>query len=413
MRFQRGPAVLAALTASAVAALLALLPVRALAQTTYTWNKTTANSWTTSSNWTPTRTTPQTSDILVIDGATTPTPTLTSVPTQTIGRLRIINNANVTMQSSGSVTLTITGGVAPNLDIAKGSALTLAGSTSQPITMNLTGSATAAIAGSVTFNTNAHRLLGAAASAIQFLAGGSFTTGTGFSGNPFGSSGTANSVVFQAGSVYTQNAGLDPFGLTAPNSIVVFQRGSKAVFRTTSGFVADGRTYANLTAQNNVALTTSGSGNFQVDTLVVESGSSFSRTQTSTSTITLRGDISSAGTGAVTLTPGTGGLQINGGVVQNIGIGGGTGAITFGGNATIASGTTVAVSRTLTFSSGTMTVNGAFRIDQGGGVSGSNFSYGSGASLIFNNSSGSITVASTSPYWPAASGPTHRLQRLS
>src|SRR2546425_448529 len=52
----------------------------AWAQTTYTWNQPASGSWATSSNWTPARTSPATTDILVIDGSVTATPTLTAVP---------------------------------------------------------------------------------------------------------------------------------------------------------------------------------------------------------------------------------------------------------------------------------------------------------------------------------------------
>ncbi len=66
----------------------------AKAQNTYTWNVL-AGSWTTAASWTPTRTTPAANDILIFNGSVTPTASVTNLPRQTVGRLRVINNASV------------------------------------------------------------------------------------------------------------------------------------------------------------------------------------------------------------------------------------------------------------------------------------------------------------------------------
>src|SRR5919198_5702950 len=143
---RRGTPVLLA-TGICLAVLAALVPA-AWAQTTYTWNKNGKSAWTTATNWTPTRNTPQANNILVINGTSTATPTITNVPTQTIGRLRIINNAFVTMNATSNVILTITGGAAPNLEILAGSSLTRSGASA--LTISLGGTATASISGSMT-----------------------------------------------------------------------------------------------------------------------------------------------------------------------------------------------------------------------------------------------------------------------
>ena len=98
----------------------------AAAQTTYTWNKTASASWQTGNNWSPTRNSPASNDILVINGATTPTAIITSMPMQTVGRLRIINNAQVTLstQTTGS-TLTISSSTAPAFEMTSGTSLTV------------------------------------------------------------------------------------------------------------------------------------------------------------------------------------------------------------------------------------------------------------------------------------------------
>src|SRR5437764_14455206 len=79
----------------------------ASAQTTYTWNQSVSSDYSVALNWTPTRLTPATSDILVFDGNTTPTPTVTNVQAETIGRLRVINGANPTISATAERTLTL------------------------------------------------------------------------------------------------------------------------------------------------------------------------------------------------------------------------------------------------------------------------------------------------------------------
>ena len=75
----------------------------------YTWNQTTASSYATAANWTPTRTTPQTCDILYINNGGSPI--LNSVPaTQTIGQLFVQSNTTAYLQPAGaSSVLTFSG----------------------------------------------------------------------------------------------------------------------------------------------------------------------------------------------------------------------------------------------------------------------------------------------------------------
>jgi hypothetical protein len=88
---------------------------------TYTWNQTGTASWATDTNWTPTRTTPATDDILVFDNAATTI--VTNVPAETIGQLQVSNATNVTLQAAASGnTLAISGGAA-SLNVGAGSQL--------------------------------------------------------------------------------------------------------------------------------------------------------------------------------------------------------------------------------------------------------------------------------------------------
>src|SRR5437773_3406362 len=98
----------------AAAFCLALIGSSVSAQTTYTWNQTGTAAWTTSTNWTPTRTTPAADDVLVFNnGATT---TATAMPSQTIGQLSVSGNTTVNLQAAASGTLlTIAGGAGTDL----------------------------------------------------------------------------------------------------------------------------------------------------------------------------------------------------------------------------------------------------------------------------------------------------------
>lgn len=388
----------------AIGLALACLASRADAQNTYTWNQSGAAAFTGSSNWTPTRSSPQPSDILVFDGAVTPAPAVTDIATQTIGRLRFIGGVSASFSTaSNSRTLTLSGTGTPALEIAAGCSLVVNGV--RIIQLVLASGATAVVAGDLGFGDAAHKLTGASAGAVVFTAGSSFTTLAAFKNNPFGSNGTPGTVVFQDGSTYLHHAGADPFGLQAPASKVVFETGSTFVVRNATGFDPDGRTYANLTIDNATTVSGSGQGNFQFQALLVKAGSSFSHSASSSATVTITGGLSSEGVGNIALGSGTGGIRFTGTGTQVVGGGGGSGGISLIGNVTVASGATLALSRTIGVASGSMTVNGALEIRDGGGVSVSSLAYGPGAALQFANASSPLTVTGSTNYWPLVNGP--------
>ncbi len=110
------------------------------AQTTYTWNQAAGGNWATATNWTPSRTTPATNDILVINNGGTQT--ITNVITQTIGRLIVGGNMDLTLTPNGAArTLTLSNtGLA--LQIQNGSNLSLAGQSGggvRSLTLRFTG----------------------------------------------------------------------------------------------------------------------------------------------------------------------------------------------------------------------------------------------------------------------------------
>src|SRR5687768_18545249 len=91
-----------------------------------------------------------------------------------------------------------------------------------------------------------HRLLAADANAISFENGSQFIVSR-LSGEPFGNAGTASVVRFMAGSTYIAKDGASPFGLTSPNSKVIFESGSLYKHEQTGTAPKfDGRIYADF-----------------------------------------------------------------------------------------------------------------------------------------------------------------------
>jgi hypothetical protein len=330
-----------------------LMSAEAQAQTTYTWNQTGSAAWTTATNWTPTRTTPAANDILVIDGSMTPTPTLTNVPTETIGRLRTINSAtNVTFTATAAVTLTIGGGTGTDFELEAISALTLSGAGA--ISISLSSGATGSISGSMTVTGGAHRLLAVDASGMTVQSGGSFTTGTGFTGNAFGTT-NLNSIVFANGSTYTHNAGANPFGAAQPNSVVVFQTGSLYRQQSTAAPSSSGRTYANFELNVAGTVTITGSSAVVMDDLTITQGT-FNFNMTGTPGHSIRGNISIASSQTLNFNPASAGtVNLNGSSGQTIS---GSGTLTAGANSTIvvSNSTGVTLQRAIA-TSGALTVN--------------------------------------------------------
>src|SRR5437667_4999230 len=236
------------------------------AGTTYTWNQTGSAAWTTATNWTPTRTTLAADDILVFNnGATT---TVTGVPTQTIGQLSVSGNTTVNLQAAAAVTLTISGG-GTGLSVASGSNLNC--NAANAISVSVSSGTSGSISGTMTFSNAPHKLLGAVANAITFNNGATFTAGTGFTGNAFGTTNNS-SVVFASGSTYVLLAGANPFGASAPGSAVVFQTGSLYSQQNSAGLSFSGRTYANFELKVAAIISVTGGSAVVMDNLTITTG---------------------------------------------------------------------------------------------------------------------------------------------
>lgn len=235
--------------------------------TTYTWSGGNGD-WTVAANWTPTRTAPATTDILQFDDGNAWT--ITNVPAQTIGQLSVTNNTTINLQSPATATLAVGGLAGTDLSVGAGSQLNFDGTFA--LSLALAAGATGTVDGSIVFTNAGHRLTSADANGITFTTGSSFTAGTGFAGNSFGTS-SLNSVIFNSGSTYNQVTGSNPFGAGQPNSVVVFQTGSlyKVIGNNfTPAF--SGRTYANVDFSGTGTSSMTGGNPVSIDNLTVTSG---------------------------------------------------------------------------------------------------------------------------------------------
>lgn len=121
------------------------LSIISFAQTTYTWNNTSGGSWAISTNWIPTRTTPTTTDILQFNSGAALN--ITSVTNgQTIGKLIITNNSQITFNVTSSTSITIGNAVGTDLVIDTGSKLSLISSVTR-MRINLAANSTGQIDG--------------------------------------------------------------------------------------------------------------------------------------------------------------------------------------------------------------------------------------------------------------------------
>ncbi|HLF47718.1 MAG TPA: T9SS type A sorting domain-containing protein [Chitinophagaceae bacterium] len=182
------------------------------AQTTYTWVGANNASWTTSTNWSPARTTPATNDILLFNDGTVKN--VTSVPTQTIGSLLIINNSDITLQNSATSTVTVGNGTGDDLLISAGAALTIGGTSTLTVTLNT--NSTADISG--TLNINAGRIFRLTNSGVVTTVSGTIVNSSSSNNGIYGSS--ADKLIFTSGSTYQHalNGGTVPTATWNSNS---------------------------------------------------------------------------------------------------------------------------------------------------------------------------------------------------
>jgi len=301
---------------------------------TYSWNRTDSADFQTASNWTPDRTTPAVDDILVFNNGAANTIAY-NVPTQTIGRFLLQSLTTLKLYNTfgGTVnTITISGGANPSLEVEAGSSLTFsATAATNGLVMNLATGATGTVNGNFTMLSNSgaasHRLQAIDASAVTFGSGSVFTFGPLVAGNSFGvGTGVSglNSIIFANGSRYIFKIGSNPFGASAPSTVLIFQTGSTYEHNSSNAPSFSNRSYANIIYNTPSTISAIGAGTFTLENLDVLDGI---LNVNLTGRINLKGNISVASGKTLTFTPATSdSLFLNGTTQQTIS---GAGTLTF------------------------------------------------------------------------------------
>jgi hypothetical protein len=294
---------------------------------TYTWNVA-SGAYSTAASWSPTRSNPSSNDVLVFDGSTQASPTVTldfSSPLS-IAKIRLINNASVSFTSGAVRTLNIgTGQEGADFVIESGSSLSVTGLSA--ITLFMIAGNTAEINGELSFTSAAHKFDAASEGAILFNNGSKFIAGTGLTGNPFTNSGQANAVLFKSGSTYEFFAGANPFGLASPASKIVFEQGSTYLSKSTATPALSGRTYANIVIDNASANWQNTGGSLTAQSITVLNGQAEINL---TGSINISGNLSASEGATLRFMPASANtLTFNGTTAQEIS---GAGTIEFGTN---------------------------------------------------------------------------------
>ena len=261
---------------------------------TYTWVGTSNGSWTDAANWSPTRTTPGTTDVIQFNNGGSLV--INNLPTETIGKLLVSNSTIVKLRAAAAVTLTVGNTNGTDFSVAAGSALNL-GSTSI-ISLALPALATGIVSGTMTCDSAAHKILPVDNAGLTFQTGSVLTQAC--LGNIFGATGAANAVVFELGATFVSRLGSNPFALTSPNSKVLFKSGSTYSHESSSAPSLSGRTYANFQMNNGSTLSATGGGVFTCDNLTIALGV---LNLNLTGGITIKGNISVASGTTLTFSP--------------------------------------------------------------------------------------------------------------
>jgi uncharacterized repeat protein (TIGR02543 family) len=224
-------------------------------------------------------------------------------------------------------------------------------------------------------------MMAAGTNALVFQAGSVVSLAAGFAGNVFGtgvSPGALNSVVFQSGSLYAQASGANPFGATAPSTVVTFQPGSRFRLDATLTPSMSGRNFGDFQLNTGGAVSPNGANAFTMDSLIITQGTLNLGSLTGGGTI--RGDITVKPGATLTSSPASAGpiVTLGGSSTQTIGVLG-----TFGTNGFSAfvlnNPAGVALSTALT-------LNGSLSITSGKIMTGSN--------VLAISSTGSLNGAS-------------------
>lgn len=383
----------------------------------YTWIG--GNSaWTTSTNWSPTRTSPALTDTLQFNNGGTNT--VTAVPAGTIRRLVVTNNTNISLQAGATGTLLL-GYLSTNtnvLTVSAGSTLQLSSTGAIVHTLaftNLTGSSTN-IAGNLVINANTG--LTNTVNFANLTAANNVITGT-ITNNGGVVTAATTTTTFGAGSFYThaRNGGAIPTATWNATSTV----NVTGITNTALTDIVAGQNFGNFTWNSSsiVATALAGAGSFTISgALNVNAGNlSIGTMALAANNLTVSGTATIALGATLSFTSVTGNRLFNGNFINN-----GTftnsinEAVTFGGNfennGTFTAGTGVytftTTGRTISGSSattfGSITINTPVVITNNStaGLTVSTALAGTGtllqgtnAQLIINGTSGITTLTCT------------------
>lgn len=265
--------------------ILFVLTTATFSQTTYIWTGSVNSNFSTAGNWSPVRQVGLVNDILVFETGTSLN--VVNVYQVTIGQLIIRNNTNLTLSpaSGNAKCVTVKGLQGEDLVIESGSSLKISGN--DPMLNFYMGTgATASISGKLTFQgTIAHNINSADAGSIVFNPGSVFTQNC--PGNIFNTSGSNNAVVFTGGSVLKVDhpGALSPFGISAPNTKVVFEAHSSLIILSISSLQLDGRSLSNLVVEAgvNLNISESFSSDITVEDITIKQNASLNITNTNAS----------------------------------------------------------------------------------------------------------------------------------
>jgi len=220
---------------------------------TYYWNAAGGGSYGFASNWTPSRTAPTENDTLIFsNGGTYTVSSVTAF--ETVGKIVVSNNTKVTFTATSAITYTIKGVEGTDLDVASGCEFNLGGSNA--ITLILGTGATGIVSGSVTIETAAHKIDVQDENGLIFSSGAVFTQNC--SGFAFTNAGNPNVAIFESGSTFIFKLGSNPFGLSVPQSKIVFQKGSLYSHQSSNTPSFPGRYYSNFEYKYTTNLTALG-----------------------------------------------------------------------------------------------------------------------------------------------------------
>lgn len=270
------------------------------AQTIYTWNGSVNSSFSTAGNWTPFRQIGLVTDILVFENSGNLN--VTNVYQVTIGQLIVRNNTNLVLSpASGNAKLvTIKGAAGEDLVVESGSSLRIFGN-DPALNFYLGTGATASVNGNLIFEGSiAHYLNAADEMAIRFRSGSVLSQLC--PGNMFNTIGVSNAVVFESGSAMkiNHNGALNPFGLSAPGSKVLFEGSSNLMISSINAMQLSGRNIADLTVEqgSSISINESFTADMSVSNITVNNGGSLLIRNTNTSfipTVNVSGNITANG----------------------------------------------------------------------------------------------------------------------